>query len=267
VSASLFARYALPYDDHIAFTHPVFTGSAEDSDYPASNWNDNNPAKPGKLTTTSGWWEFDMLAAVPVAAFALVYHNLSSGLSGVSLQANSSSSWGSPPVDLSITIPAWTEDGWSVSPWIAVNETYRFWRLNVSGTNAYPLSVGRPVFLSALRDFGRDVRWGSAIEEVDQPIIEMATEGGANNIANIFSPQRTLSGEFDLIDSELSQFSTLYRAVANRAKPWLLIPDASGAEAWMVRFADTKRSRTLDTINHHVLPFRVQELSRGLPWP
>jgi hypothetical protein len=52
-----------------------------------------------------------------------------------------------------------------------------------------------------------------------------------------------------------------------RVRPWVLIPDVDVNEAWIVRFEDNRWSRTRETLNHNIFPFRVKELSRGIPWP
>ena len=49
--------------------------------------------------------------------------------------------------------------------------------------------------------------------------------------------------------------------------PWLLIPDEAVNDAWFVRFEDLATARVRETINFNRIPFRVRELSRGLPWP
>src|SRR5689334_1397049 len=155
----MIGRYSLASDDLLAAfgSAAVITASAEDPDYPVSNWAFRKPSKPAGLLTASGDWIFDFGAAVNVAAFALIYHNFDPGL-WVELQWNSSNSWTSPAGTQAITIPPSTEDEWTVNPWIEVtgSPTYRYWRLHIVGSpeNSQALKLGRPYFSGALRDLG-----------------------------------------------------------------------------------------------------------------
>jgi hypothetical protein len=279
----MIGRYALPTDDLVWMEEPTITASAEDSDYPLTNWAGvPRPSKPSKLTTTTGWWEFDFGSAVSVAWFAALLHNFDEGVSVV-LAWNSSSSWGSPAGSHSFTVPEWREDGApgdfgvSVSPWdeIPGAPSYRYWRLEVGLTgpaNSEALSLGRPAFLGALRDLGdpldieQDVRWG-VVEEETQIIIDDQTEGGTDCIAEVFPPRRSFNGELALQDETAAALLALYRSAHRRVYPWYLIPDANVNEALPVRFIESRWGRTRETINHNIFAFRVQELARGIPWP
>lgn len=271
MTTSVFARYALPSDDLIYRLQPTITASAEDPAYPATNWYNQKPAKPAKLTTSAnGWWVFDFGVPVNVAAIALIYHNFDPGLD-CAIQWNNVDSWVSPIGAEDIIIPAWTEDGWSVSPWVELTgtPTQQFYRLKMgdgSPGNSNPFSLGRPLMVGALRELARDVRWG--VEEIgEQNVIEQPTEAGVETILDIFGPRRSYIGEFALDDAQSNQLLTLHRSAHNRVLPWLLIPNESEQDAWMVRFMDPRWSRVRQTIGHNIHPFRVQELSRGLPWP
>lgn len=270
----MIGRYSLPSDDLLAAVPTaVITASAEDPAYPVTNWAFRQPGRPSKLLTADGWWVFDLLEAVNVAAFALIYHNFDPDLT-VTLQWNSSDSWGSPAGEQDLTIPNRTEDDYTVSPWITVegSPTYRYWRLLVTGTNGQALKLGRPYFSGALRDLGdaesieQDVRWG--VQEDEQfSLIEHVTEADLENIYEIGGKRRPFSGELALSNTNAATFIALERSARTRVFPWLLIPDVTVNEALMVRFEENKWQRTRDTINQNVFPFRVRELSRGLDWP
>lgn len=269
----MIGRYSLPSDDLLAALSPTITASAEDPAYPTTNWAFRKPARPSKLLTADGWWVFDFGSAANVAAFALIYHNFDPDLT-VMLQWNSSDSWGSPAGEQEIIIPAVTEDGYTVSPWIEVegSPTYQFWRILVTGTNAQALKLGRPYFSGALRDLGdtesieQDVRWG-VVEEEQFNLIEHATEADVEDIYEIGGKRRPLSGELALSNAIAATFIGLARSARTRVFPWLLIPDIAVNDAWVVRFDENKWQRTRETINQNVFPFRVRELSRGLDWP
>lgn len=271
----MIGAYSLPSDDLLAALSPTITASTEDPDYPITNWAFRKPSKPSGLLDDNGWWVFDFGGAANVAAFALIYHNFDPGLPCL-LQWNTSNSWGSPAGQQAITIPAITEDDWTVNPWIEVTNspTYRYWRLLVGGSpgNSQNLKLGRPYFSGALRDLGdveaieQDVRWGVGLDETF-PIIAHETELDAEDVYELGGKRQAWRGELALYDSTGASFVSLARSARGRVYPWLLIPDVTVNQAAMVRFEDNRWERIRETINANVFPFRVRELARGLPWP
>jgi hypothetical protein len=271
----MFGRYALPSDDLLAAYTPTITtiGSpaAEDPAFPITNWLEVKPAKPSKLLSDSGGWDVDFGSAANVAVVALLYHNFDPGLS-VLLEWDSDPAFSPAVGSQAITIPEWTEDEWTVSPWIEVtgSPTYRYWRLSISGSNSQALSLGRPYFGGALRDLTNDVRWGE-VEDEDFKNIEHQTDLDVETIYPIGGKRRRFNGEFALRNEapyeHAQELISLHRSSKGRFKPWLLIPDVDVNDAWIVRFEENRWSRTRETINHNIFPFRVQELARGLPWP
>jgi hypothetical protein len=263
----MFGKYSLPGDDIAATYATVVTASAEDPDYLAVNIASGSPSRPAKLTTTSGWFVYDFGVAVNIAAVALIYHNLDAGLA-VTIQANVADAWGAPPVSQALTIPAHHEDGWPVSPWalIAGSPSYRWWRLNITGVNSLTIAIGRWVLVGALRQLTEDVLWGEE-EREEHTIVEQRTELGIETIYDLGGKRRHFSGEFGILNTSAATLQSLYRSAKGRTLPWLLVPDTAVNDAWFVRFEESQFSRTRETYNHNRIPFRVQELARGLPWP
>lgn len=271
----MIGRYALPSDDLAGSATTVEVGggspSQEDAEYPAENLiaptntgHLNLPSRPAKLTTTSGYWELTFDAPITVRGVGLIYHNLDAGLD-VTIEAGSGS-----PLSFSqaITIPTHWENGWPPSPWVefASAQTHSVWRLSINGDNSEAVMVGRLLLLAQIRDLENDVRWG--VEEVEeQGQVEHMTEGGVETLYELWGPRRSFMGELALMDDTASELITLYRTARNRIQPWLLIPDEDVNDAWFVRFQEPQWSRTREMIEHNIFPFRVKELSRGLPWP
>ena len=275
------AQYARPSDD-LAQDAASVTASAEDTSYPAENLVSENPAKPAKLTTTTGSWVLEFGAAIAPVAAVLVYQYLDAGLE-VRIQANTSDSWGAPPFNQAFTIPAKRLDGpsnqrWTVNPILELTgaPSYAFWRLVVVGTNSQAVVVGRLLLLSAWRDvsifFG-----GSDIEEGDAPEgqIEVRTELGVENIVSIGGPRRSLSGvlmgsdlypaAMNLDDAAL--FRALHESADGRLKPFAFRPFDEENDCWLVRFESANRARMHKAGDYSVWPCAVREVSRGLPWP
>jgi len=265
-----FGRYAVPSDDAAGSASSVIA-SDEDAEYPAENLiaptntgHLNLPSRPAKLSTTSGHWELTFDAPITVIGVALIYTNFDEDLD-VTIEAGSGS-----PLSFSqaIPIPAPWENGWWPSPWILFDdpETHDTWRLSINEANSIAPQVGRLLLLTALHDLDNDVRWG-VVEEEEQGQIEHATEGKVETLYELWGPRRSFLGELALQHQVAGNLVSLHRSVRNRILPWLLIPDESINDAWFVRFQEAKWSRTREMIEHNIFPFRVQELSRGLPWP
>lgn len=263
----MFGRYALPADD-LAGTAASVVASAEDPEYvalnliaPTNTGHLNLPSRPAKLVTSSGYWELTFAAPVSIQVAALIYHNFDAGLD-VTLEPS-----GGTPIP--ITIPSRWENGWWPSPFEQFEpQTASVWRLSINAANSVLPQIGRLILLGSggFRDLTNDVRWG--VEEIeDQGQIEHMTEGGVETLYELFGPRRSFVGEFALENDTATTLITLYRSARNRIVPWLLIPDIDVNDAWFVRFSDTSWSRTREIINHNIFPFRVRELSRGLPWP
>lgn len=265
-----FGRYGLPSDElaggAVSVTASGGSPSLEDPDYLATNLiaptntgHLNLPSRPAKLLDVSGSWTLVFGVPITVGAVALIYHNLDEGLD-VTLEPAS----GTP---VSITIPPWTEDGWSVSPFLEFDpQTDDTWTLAINGANSSNVQVGRLLLFQALRDLETDVRWG-VVEDEEQGQIEQETEAGVETLFELFGPRRSFAGEFALSNTKASELITLHRTARNRILPWLLIPDVDINDAWFVRFMETRWTRTRENPDHNIFPFRVKELSRGLPWP
>lgn len=257
----MFGRYALPTDD--VAPDATVTASAEETGYEAEYLVSANPSRPAKLSTTTGYWDLTFSSPVTIVAAALLYHNLDAGLADVELQELS----GSPATIATFTIPTHHEDGWPVSPWVEFDPvTTSALRLDFNAANSLAITVGRLLLLTSIRDLGTDVRWGVE-EQEEHGIIEQSTALGVETIYDLGGKRRRFVGDFGLIDTEATELISLYRSARSRILPWLLIPDVDVNDAWLVRFEDTGWSRTRQDPNFNTFPFRVRELSRGLPWP
>lgn len=268
---NVFERYALPSDDLAGTAITVTVGgspSEEDPEYPASNLiaptntgHLNLPSRPAKLLDYSGFWELTFPAPISVQALHLVYPNFDADLD-VTLEPD-----GGTPIPLDI--PSRWENGWWPSPFQEfAPQTSDIWRLSINASNSILPQVGRLLLYGSggFRDLTNDVRWG--VEETEeQGQIEQVTEAGVETLFELFGPRRSFVGELALKDATAENLLTLYRSARNRILPWTLIPDLSINDAWFVRFTDPNWSRTREMIEHNIFPFRVTELSRGLPWP
>lgn len=265
----MFGRYALPSDDLAALASGV-TASDEEPEYPATNLiaptntgHLNLPSRPAKLSTTSGSWSLTFASPIAVKAVALIYHNLDAGLD-VTIEG------GGGAFSSAIPIPAKpnADDDWTLSPWVEFDspQTYDAWELSINAANSQNAQIGRLLLLGDLRQIETDVRWGVE-EQQTRTIIEQPTELGIETIFDMYDARRRFNGDFGVRDDETAALVTLYRSARIRVLPWLLIPDENVNDAWFVRFDEPMYSRTRENLNFNRIPYRVRELSRGLPWP
>src|SRR5438552_2828835 len=97
--------YQVPTDNLAATGTLTVQSGTEDTAYPKANIYDGNPAKPAKLTTTTGAWRWDFGSAKQLDIVAVIHHNLTAGLN-VRIQGNATDAWGAPSLDQAFTIPA-----------------------------------------------------------------------------------------------------------------------------------------------------------------
>lgn len=250
----------------------TITASAPDATYPAANLGDLDPAGPSKLAATSGAWLFDFGSAQRLDVVALIHHNLTAGLD-VRLEGDTSNgTWLTPPLSAHFTIPTYHEDGFPVNPWIDVTGAsgystsgYRFWRVAVYGTNAANVAIGEVVMQRLKRQFEINIAWGAQDGE-DRQVIEHRSAGGVVFAYNVGTKQRRLQGQVpDTTDVGMASLLSLHRDARGRAKPFLLVPDASVNDALFVRWGASAFTRTMQMTDVNGVPVAFEELSRGLP--
>lgn len=262
----MFGKYALPSDDKagtatVTASVPVAGYAASNLVAPTNTGHLNLPSRPAKLGATTGYFDLSFPSPIMALAAALICHNLDGGLSGVTLDVNSNS--------YPFTIPAKPNalDDWTLSPWIEFGpETSAAWRLNFASANSLNIQVGRLLLIGTLRQLETDVRYGGTDDE-GRLVIADPTELGIDTMYDLFNVRRSFSEDFLFRPSETTALRALHRDSRNRVLPWLLIPDEDENDAMLVRFEDDAYQRTNQTIGANAHPFRVREVSRGLPWP
>lgn len=215
----------------------VNTGT-EDTAYPAAYLADGRLGRPAKLTTTSGSWVFSYASAVRVDLVALGAHNVGA----VTLEGNTTNSWGSPAFSAALTIPSITADGHSVNAWLDLTTAagysaggFQYWRLVVSGS--VPCAVGE-VWLGAVRRIAvRNYRWGFTVAE-KLAAIAHETEFLVPHVYALGSRQRSMDVVFNTTDAGALALREWYRAMKGTGLTGLLVPNTETNDAWWVRQAN-----------------------------
>lgn len=257
--------YQYPSDQRLSGSVTI-TPSTEDTEYPKANLYDSNPAKPFKFTATTGNIVFNFGSAVAVNFFAIIHHNLTAALSNVAIQANSSDAWGAPPLNQTITVPSYEQDGFPVNPFVdlsAISNTYQYWRLNFGTANAAAIALGEVWFGATKRTLTKNVRWGMS-DTVERNLIEHVTDYGVSTIYDLGSKIRSYSFEIASGVTAMNEVETWWDACHGRALPMVIALDPSTNDCRMVRFADPVRTISRETSNHRIFTFGLREVSRGL---
>lgn len=257
--------YALP-SDNLTSTASVITPSTEATGYEVENLYDGNPAKPWKMTATTGNVVFDFGAATNIDLVAIIHHNLTAALE-VRIQGNATDSWGSPTLNQTITIPAYDADDFPVNPWVdlsALSNSFRYWRLVVVGTNAANVAIGELWLIGTKRTLtAGHLRYG-LVQSVTRPLIEHVTDYGVSTIYDLGAKVRWLSGEIFATTTQLSELRTWWDDCHGRALPTLIIFDDAVNDCHLVRWREMGRTDQRNWPGASIVPVAFSEISRGL---
>ena len=252
---------AFPSDDVV--WDATVTMTNEDSLYPATNVQDNDPANTAKSTTTSATFSIDISGGnVTVVGLLIVNTNATSGT--LSSTAGSILSLSSFP-DL-------TPDGKLRNKWFDLrglsNRTEDHFEVALSKSGTAVLEAGRICLVTDYQ--APEVLWAGA---GSSPVftrkrpgqLELMTRlGSTPRRASPVSPPRSMSistldeTTFGILDQLEAECNGLLR-------PFLFIPDDDDTDAWFAQcaFADFEYTRD----QPEVTPVRmvIQEVSMGLP--
>lgn len=264
--------YARPSDNLLQAATVTVQSGTEDPGYPPENLVDLQPEKPAKLTTTTGAWLMDLGSAYPPEMAAIIHHNLDVG-ANVRLQANSSDSWGSPPVNLAFTIPARHLDNFPINAWLDIktliplsaNRNYRYWRLVVVSVNSAAISVGEFCLSLTKRDLGvRNIRPGST-RTWRRPAIQHETELLVRRSYDLGTTIRSLRADVEPTEAIVADIETWYRSALGGTTPFLIVPHSAENDAWLVNFTNTDLPYVRsNTRAYNTATLEFQEVSRGL---
>ena len=261
------------YTDNVAKNAVITVDvGTEDADYPATLLVDDNPAHVAKIVTSfpnPGAWVFDLGTATAVDLVGLIHHDFDAG-ADVRIEANASNSWGSPPLSESITIPTWRGSGvtrWPVNPWLDLSgispNAYRYWRLSIA-SNSQSLELGQIWLGGTLRQLGpRNYRLGFQVNR-SQPVIESLT---AWKVASIYSRGTTIwsfTAELNPTDAEFADLLAQWHSCGGRTYPFLIVPDPTVNECFLVRWKTTEQQLTQTFYNFGTVTLELEEVARGV---
>jgi len=200
------------------------TASSEDSDFPVTNIRHRWHTRAWRSTgVSSEWVKCDLASAQDIRVFVFKYHNLTSSAT-LKIQANSSDSWSSPPVDQTLVYGTDWNDSHGVYFW-DTNQSYRWWRFTLadSGNSDGYLSIGR-IFLGDFFEPTYNFTDAHRVRYTD-PSTKMYSSGGQVSVAS--KPHfRFWEYNFALVKSpDERTFETIFDAVG-QSVPYFICQDA-----------------------------------------
>lgn len=263
-------------DDNLS---PVATGGVEwvvqagavdsDPDYGLTKLGDLDAATPCKCTTVGPFAVVRDLGSAKRVDVAIVpMHSCDAG-GTVRFQMHSSSSWGTPDVDVTCVVPTWSRamplglffDLRSIAE---ATRTRRYVRVSAPANATRTLSLGEVVFGVATA-MPRNVNWGLKLPE-EVPTITSETPTGARMGVRVAMLRRNISAHVDTTDAGFAQIEELYQTAANVVPfGFVLDPSAATPAGYGVRFAyfDGKFEPTLQFLDLHGFDLLLTEQARG----
>ena len=216
-------RIRFLYDN--LFDSSTITVSSEDTDWPKENLQDHRHTLFWQSTGVSDEWiKWDLGSAKDVKAFVLKYHNFTSGAT-VKIQANSSDSWTSPPLDVTLSIVSGAMQKMWDTP-----QSYRWWRLYMdddSNSDGY-LRVGR-IFCGLWKSPSVNFNWRRPWSQIFSATRRQASGGQiiARKKANTRKEWRYRFGFLTLSDV------AIFEDIGDKCglhKPFFIVEDADDAD-------------------------------------
>lgn len=255
-----------PTDNIAAAGTVAVTSGTEDTAYPAANLVDLNPAKPAKLTTTTGAWRWDFGSAVNVDFVAIIHHNLDAGLN-VRIQGNAADAWGAPTIDQAITIPTYRSDEFPVNPFKDLTgiapRSFRYWRLVIVGVNSAAVQIGEVWISATKRTLAVNIRWNYE-ENDDQPLIEHLTDFHVRTVYTYGVSIRRFVAQLTTTNAGALEIYDWWRSCRGRAHPMLIALDADVNDCMMARFNMSFLKSNREFTDYNPIDLDLLEVSRGL---
>jgi hypothetical protein len=260
-------------DDNLADDATAITPSTENSLYPIENVYDKDPSKPFRMLAVTGNIVWEFTSPENVDLLFIHGHNLEQNLE-VRLQANSSNSWGAPPLNQLITIPEWEldENGErSVDAFLDLTSitprSYAFWRLVVVGSNPSFVSLGEVWLGETKRSLNVDILY-DVEEKVRKSVIQHVTEYDTDLFYRLGVKIKHFEAEIQaLTPTALKSLRDWWDSCDGPYAPTPVYYDTEADDVYgpvMVRFMDAERTDSHKFPNITNVKLIFKEASRGV---
>jgi hypothetical protein len=222
------------YPNLLAGAAVALTPSSEDAAYPKANLFCERQGKPFQFTGHADEnVVIDLGSAQSITAIAILNHNFTANAT-ITLQANSASSWSSPP--LSQVIP-WAEGAIGAF----CNASYRYWRLRIQDSNnAWRLRTGELV----LGVYGQlpFYLYQSPFTD-DDLVMQHSTDYGQSWVYQLAAQRSWQLGLSGVTDTVRAAIIALKRALGGPAHPFVFWTDGASDGPYFVRMKETLQTK------------------------
>lgn len=268
--------YLLKPSNNLARTATVsISGVSASAAYPLANIADNDVAHPFKAAATgAARIVFDCGSAVRVDGAFLPMHNIPAG-TVVKWQGHTASSWATPDVDVTVTIPAYATLGSGMTPipesvWAnviaayptAADRTKRYWSLSVASF-ASPLAIGELLF-GPLSEFDTYLTTSNGRSQQHQSIVKQSPQGSQWAFRYPIR-RRELTGTMYEQATEFALWMALDDEVGTDADPFIVVPNHSENVGLLVNLTGPIKGTEVAPEPVYGLDINLLEQNRGLP--
>lgn len=192
----------------------------------------------------------------------------------VRFMADNSANWAAPAIDVTLEVPGWIGAGdtrWPRNIWLDISAIEGFDPL---GYLSFLVAFGRDTPLAQDLEIG-ELRMHSTVYDVDidrgrkeepeRPDIEHRTSFGYRTVYPYGTRIEVLQGVMGgLGEADVAGLKAQWDDVGARAHPFLVVPDVSEPDAFLVKWESTDLGLDRATKVQGQMGFRMVEVARGL---
>lgn len=160
-------------------------------------------------SSASEWLDLRFSAAVTASAFMIIDHSMVNGSDSLTLKANSTQSWASPPFSQSVTVAS----GIIAKTFSA--QTYRYWRLEITKPSA---GTQRKIGVVMLCDY-YDTPMQPDFDGYDESMIDQSRVSksyGGQTFVEVLPKYRTIKTDFSAADQTFTDsVKSIFQSVGN----------------------------------------------------
>jgi hypothetical protein len=264
--------YTRPSDRITAGTWSFVAGTARSS-YPLTNLDDGDPSNPFWANETTVRIVKDFGTPTRVDEVYIFAHTFDAALN-VRVQMHTSSSWGSPAVDVPLTIPTARLDGRSyhlradvASAYSVTGRTKQFLSVANLSANSVTVAIGEIYIVGVTRSLGRNVRFGFSIPR-NRMISRQPSKLGVSTIYDRGTVEQRLLATIPATEADFTDLQLLEEDGKSGVSPFVVVLAPGSitnrwAEPLLVRQAEPISAAPFDHPSLISVPFSLDVLGCG----
>lgn len=219
----------------------TITASTENLNFPKTNLVDPRRSKVFRSTTNSDNLVFDFGSAKDIDTIFVVDNPRSSfTLTSLSLDLNSTNSWGSPPFTQSVTLSNTFGVGYSIFS----QQSYRYARVNLASTAGY--CELPKIFIGKSLDIGRGPSFNWNYQDKELSLFKENRYG--QKFIDVISRQKVFNLQLNLLDKDMLDKLFEFYDAKGSTKPFYVLIEAEAND--IKRFAGMVYMNSIPTISN-----------------